>query len=495
MNPREVNSPDESSGTENNKVNPQDKGIIVSRKKRTRRRRRRRRRQNDPLQAYQNELSAVDIGESNESSADGNCNRANSNNNNDNNNNNNTNNSALYDNVQLIISERDLSVFLRHYILSPDLLLGLGYPVESPVHPGCAVIYNERSAFIHFQKRHAYYVLNPNAEEFQPKSVFEHFQKYNRLSLLDPNAKEFVPKSINQLTGTHIFFSDGSLKNDSQGLNSVTDEKTCARCGSHFFMTMDGEYLTQEQCIYHWGKIRKAVTPEPSNKSTMNAAREYTCCRRKSNASGCTTGKLHVWDGLDLGINGPLDGYVRTPFPSTPAPFRIYALDCEMCYTTHGLEVIRVTLVAADGRPVYDSLVRPENCIIDYNTRFSGINESDLSKHETKSLQEVQSDLTNLINADTILVGHGLENDLRALRIIHGTVVDTSVIFPHEQRLPYRRSLKSLVSSLLNKEIQQGSSGHCSFEDASACIELMLWKIRKDFFTIIQPQAPYYLLI
>jgi hypothetical protein len=23
----------------------------------------------------------------------------------------------------------------------------------------------------------------------------------------------------------------------------------------------------------------------------------------------------------------------------------------------------------------------------------------------------------------------------------------------------------------------------------------MLWKIRKDFFTIIQPQAPYYLLI
>jgi hypothetical protein len=32
----------------------------------------------------------------------------------------------------------------------------------------------------------------------------------------------------------------------------------------------------------------------------------------------------------------------------------------------------------------------------------------------------------------------------------------------------------------LKKDIQQGSSGHGSFEDASACIELMLWKIRMD---------------
>jgi hypothetical protein len=78
-----------------------------------------------------------------------------------------------------------------------------------------------------------------------------------------------------------------------------------------------------------------------------------------------------------------------------------------MCYTTNDLEVIRVTLVAADGRPVHDSLVRPE--------RFSGISESNLIKHETGSLYDVQNDLMNLINAKTILVGHGFENDLRFL--------------------------------------------------------------------------------
>jgi RNA exonuclease 1 len=102
----------------------------------------------------------------------------------------------------------------------------------------------------------------------------------------------------------------------------------------------------------------------------------------------------------------------------------------------HGLELIRVTLVSADGHPVYDTLVMPENCIIVYNTRFSGITETDLRVHGTKSLRDVQKDLMAIINADTILVGHGL-NDLRALHIIHGTVIDTSVVFPHKLRFPY----------------------------------------------------------
>jgi hypothetical protein len=41
-----------------------------------------------------------------------------------------------------------------------------------------------------------------------------------------------------------------------------------------------------------------------------------------------------------------------------------------MCSGTDGTELLRVTVVAADGLLVYDSLVRPENYIIDYNTRF-----------------------------------------------------------------------------------------------------------------------------
>jgi RNA exonuclease 1 len=58
------------------------------------------------------------------------------------------------------------------------------------------------------------------------------------------------------------------------------------------------------------------------------------------------------------------------------------------------------------------------------------------------------------INAHTILIGHGLENDLRALKLVHTTLIDTSIVFPHYYGLPYRRSLKSLVKSYLKREIQ-----------------------------------------
>ena len=102
---------------------------------------------------------------------------------------------------------------------------------------------------------------------------------------------------------------------------------------------------------------------------------------------------------------------------------------------------------------------------------------------QSKNLKEVQNDLMGFINADTIIVGHGLENDLRALNLIHNTVLDTAVVFPHFFGLPYRRSLKALVSSYLKKDIQESSFGHDSYEDARACIELMLWKTRKDLMS------------
>lgn len=154
-----------------------------------------------------------------------------------------------------------------------------------------------------------------------------------------------------------------------------------------------------------------------------------------------------------------------------------------MCYTPAGLELTKVTVVGIDGRPVYESLVTPDNEIIDFNTRFSGIAAKDLVAGQTKNLKEVQNDLMGFINADTILVGHGLENDLRALNIIHGVVLDTAVVFPHFYGLPFRRSLRSLVSSYLKRDIQASSWGHDSYEDARACIELMLWKTRKDLST------------
>jgi RNA exonuclease 1 len=148
----------------------------------------------------------------------------------------------------------------------------------------------------------------------------------------------------------------------------VQHEKVCVRCGSGFLVTDSGEYLTHEKCIYHWGKLWNVRKPG------TNTRNEYTCCQGEPGSRGCTTCKLHVWNNTVLMFNGPFNDYVRTCPCKTPLPdenFGVYALDCEMCYTTRGFELLRVSVVAEDGSLTYDTLVRPEGFVIDYCTRFS----------------------------------------------------------------------------------------------------------------------------
>ena len=85
-------------------------------------------------------------------------------------------------------------------------------------------------------------------------------------------------------------------------------------------------------------------------------------------------------------------GFVSTMPPSKAKPdgdYGVFALDCEMCNTVIGNELTRVTVVNLEGKTVYETLVLPENEIIDYNTRFSGITADDLVGVKT-SLRDVQ---------------------------------------------------------------------------------------------------------
>lgn len=45
------------------------------------------------------------------------------------------------------------------------------------------------------------------------------------------------------------------------------------------------------------------------------------------------------------------------------------------------------------------------------------------------------------------------------LQVIHSTVVDTSVLFPHRLGLPYKRSLRNLMADYLRQIIQD--NGEC----------------------------------
>lgn len=51
----------------------------------------------------------------------------------------------------------------------------------------------------------------------------------------------------------------------------------------------------------------------------------------------------------------------------------------------------------------------------------------------TTSLEDARARVMQHVCADTLLVGHSLENDLHALRLVHVNVLDTSLLFPHHK--------------------------------------------------------------
>lgn len=252
---------------------------------------------------------------------------------------------------------------------------------------------------------------------------------------------------------------------DSHDSNSMeySQQKICTRCSKSF-----SNYAHTHSCTYHWGKLWDDTT----NGITI---KYWTCCRKTEFADGCTTAEMHVWTGLQPGLNGPLAGFVHTkPNKDAQKTLRFVAVDCEMCFTVAGLEVVKVTIVDKYGKIVYEKLIKPSNDIIDYNTKFSGITKKDMQK-VTDNLGTVQRELLEYISAETILIGHGLESDLRVLRLLHKKIIDTSIIYPHHKGFPYRNSLKILAKRVLKRSIQETT--HDPAEDARAAMDLMMAKI------------------
>ena len=163
---------------------------------------------------------------------------------------------------------------------------------------------------------------------------------------------------------------------------------------------------------------------------------------------------------------------------------KVFSIDCEMVRTTEKFELARVTLLEFSPTiddpdryiVVLDMLAKPKNQIKDYVTKYSGITPNMLDNIST-SLEEIQASLLAIICEEDIIVGQSLENDLKALHLVHYNVVDTAVLFKSDEGR--KHSLKRLSAVLLKRQIQNNAaSGHCSEEDAAAALLLALGRAR-----------------
>ena len=92
----------------------------------------------------------------------------------------------------------------------------------------------------------------------------------------------------------------------------------------------------------------------------------------------------------------------------------------------------------------------------------------------TKDLNIAKQEMMKFIDGDTVLLGHSLDNDLQALKLIHKKIIDTSVLFA--SKTGKKPSLKELAFSYAKLSIQSVNH-HLKREDMTVLkMQKLLWQ-------------------
>ncbi|GAB2227326.1 hypothetical protein Droror1_Dr00009143 [Drosera rotundifolia] len=162
----------------------------------------------------------------------------------------------------------------------------------------------------------------------------------------------------------------------------------------------------------------------------------------------------------------------------------VIAVDCEMVLCEDGTEaLVKICVVDRELQVKLHEFVNPKKGVADYRTSITGVSANDLDG-VTFSLEDIQKSMKKLLSHGTILVGHGLSNDMKALKIDHPKVIDTSYIFKYggdSMRRRTRPSLVNLCKSVLGYEVRKKGEPHNCLDDACAAMKLVLAKIEKGF--------------
>jgi RNA exonuclease 1 len=291
---------------------------------------------------------------------------------------------------------------------------------------------------------------------------------------------------------------EADLNEAKLALEAAGGWEQCDRCSTRFQVfperrEEDGALTTGGQCKHHWGRRvfprkSRGVAPEPT---------KFSCCNGEVGSEGCTTHPTHVYNVKDRNRLSLIMPFVKTPENDNAPKDTAVCFDCEMGYTTNGLEVLRLTVISwPQHKPLIDVLVRPLGHVLDFNTRFSGISADQFlnaKPYDPENPKPVRKDLRIVespyaardlflshVSPTTPVLGHALENDLNTIRLIHPTIIDTVLLYPNPSGLPFRFGLRKLASDHLGELIQQGgAAGHDSYEDARTTGELVRCKIKE----------------
>ena len=158
----------------------------------------------------------------------------------------------------------------------------------------------------------------------------------------------------------------------------------------------------------------------------------------------------------------------------------VVALDCEMVETDRDDELVRMSVVNEAGDEVIDAYFRPVGEIVDLRTSKSGLTMEIIEEKARLAASECVTVLGKVADKHTIIIGHSLENDLRAMHLIHERVIDTSLIYSGEVPFPGKPSLAGLYRKYIKKPFRKGS-GHDSTEDAKAALDLVKYALSPEF--------------
>lgn len=411
------------------------------------------------------------------------------------------------------------------FVLNKDELVTMALDEEEKVAKGSPGVYSNviklrivkftkmgmedwtKEVMDHLNSR--YYQIQP----IQPKSLKASKPITNGLSTKEEIA--LATALVTSLNGLEEYGyvtkvpSNSEVETAKKGVIESKGWEKCDRCGGRFQVfpgrREDGSLASGGDCTYH--PNRPIYPPRKKTDGATGSSEAYfPCCSESVGTStGCTNAKTHVYKVSEVKRLASILQFETTPMQPDKRILDPVCFDCEMGYTTLGLELIRLTAVNwPEGHELLDILVKPMGEVLDLNSRFSGVfpehfasaipyGTSNPSAQEKdgksqKPLQVVESPaaaralLFELLQPQTPLIGHAIDNDLNACRVVHPTVIDTVLLYPHPGRLPNRLSLKFLARKFLERDIQMGDQGHDSKEDSISTGDLVrvkageLWK-------------------